>query len=203
LAELVRSRLERSLTLDATIDGWSHALALRDEDTSAHTERVTELVTRLSRRIGLPEDMINVLRRGARLHDIGKMGIPDKILLKPGPLDDDDWMLMQKHPLFAFEMLHAIPFVAGALDVPYCHHERWDGTGYPRGLKGDNIPLLTRIFSVVDVWDALCSDRPYRPAWPRSRAIQYLVEQSGRQFDPYMITAFLDMIHAPDVASQS
>jgi HD-GYP domain-containing protein (c-di-GMP phosphodiesterase class II) len=203
LAELVRSRLERSLTLDATIDGWTHALALRDEDTSTHTQRVTELVTQLSRKIGLSEDLINVLRRGARLHDIGKMGIPDKILLKPGPLDGDDWKLMQKHPLFAYEMLHAIPFVEGALDVPYCHHERWDGTGYPRGLKGEEIPLLARIFSVVDVWDALCSNRPYRPAWARARAIQYLVEQSGRQFDPYMTTAFLDMIHSPDIYDQA
>lgn len=195
LAEVVRSRLECSLTLEAAIDGWSRALALRDEETSAHTQRVTELVTRLSRKIGLPEEAIGILRRGARLHDIGKMGIPDKILLKPGPLNEEDWSLMQKHPLFAYEMLRAIPFVDGALDIPYCHHERWDGTGYPRGLKYEAIPLLARVFSVVDVWDALCSDRPYRKAWTRDRAIQYLVEQSGRQFDPFVTTAFLDMIN--------
>jgi HD-GYP domain-containing protein (c-di-GMP phosphodiesterase class II) len=139
----------------------------------------------------MPEAEMVQVRRGALLHDIGKMGIPDAILLKPGPLTDDEWEIMRLHPVYAYELLSPIPFLASALDIPYCHHEKWDGTGYPQGLKGEQIPVAARIFAVVDVWDALRSDRPYRAAWPEERVIEHIRTLSGSHFDPRAVDAFL------------
>jgi len=176
---------------DATIEGWSYALDLRDRETEGHTQRVTELTLRLARALGLKGEVLVHLRRGALLHDIGKMGVPDSILHKAGPLSEEEWVLMRQHPVFAYEMLSRIEYLRPALDIPYCHHEKWDGSGYPRGLKGEEIPLAARIFAVVDVWDALTSDRPYRPAWTREQAIAYLREQAGKHFDPHIVEVFL------------
>jgi PAS domain S-box-containing protein len=188
---LKRSNLELMQAYDATIEGWSQAMDLRDKITKGHTLRVTELTVRLARAIGMQEDEIVHTRRGALLHDIGKLGVPDTILLKPGKPTEEEWVLMKQHPQFAFDMLSPIAYLRPALDIPYCHHEKWDGTGYPRGLKGEQIPLAARIFSVVDVWDALISDRPYRVAWPRERVLDYIREQSGRYFDPEIVNIFL------------
>ena len=144
--------------------------------------------------MGVSGEQLLHIRRGARLHDIGKMGIPDKILLKPGALTEDEWRIMQKHPLFAADLLFPIEFLGPALDIPFGHHEKWDGTGYPLKLKGEEIPISARIFAVVDVWDALTSDRPYRPAWDREKALAFIREQSGCHFDPQVVTHFLTLI---------
>src|SRR5581483_9371106 len=133
------------------------------------------------------------VRRGALLHDIGKMGVPDNILLKPGKLTDEEWEIMRRHPQYAFDLLTPISYLRRSLDIPFCHHEKWDGTGYPRGLKGEEIPLVARIFAVVDVWDAVTSDRPYRPAWTKDQALKHIQEQSGSHFDPRVVRTFLDM----------
>jgi len=191
---LQRSNIELSLAYDATIEGWSRALDLRDKETEGHTQRVTALTERLARRMGLGEVELMHLRRGALLHDIGKMGIPDRILLKPGPLDEDEWVIMRQHPVYAYELLMPIAYLRPALDIPYCHHEKWDGTGYPRQLIGEAIPLSARVFAVADVWDALNSDRPYRPAWPAARTLEFIRSQSGRHFDPQVVTAFLELM---------
>ncbi|MCX7608066.1 MAG: HD domain-containing protein, partial [Anaerolineales bacterium] len=183
---------------DNTLAGWARALELRDEQTQDHTRRVTEMALQLARALGLPEDQLVHIRRGAILHDIGKMGIPDAILHKPGPLTPEEEELMRQHPQFAYEMLYPIEFLRPALDIPYCHHERWDGTGYPRGLKGEEIPLAARIFAVVDNWDALISDRPYRPAWSKARAREYLRQQAGKMFDPKIVEVFLSLEIAKD-----
>jgi response regulator RpfG family c-di-GMP phosphodiesterase len=188
------TNMELILAYDATIEGWSRALDLRDRETEGHTQRVTEMTIKLATIMGISGEEIIHIRRGALLHDIGKMGIPDNLLLKTGPLTDNEWGEMRKHPVYAYEMLSPISYLRPALDIPYCHHERWDGTGYPRGLKGDRIPLSARIFAVVDVWDALCSDRPYRRAWPREKALEYLTENSGTHFDPAVVTAFKRML---------
>ncbi|MDT8898347.1 GAF domain-containing protein [Thermanaerothrix sp. 4228-RoL] len=191
LANLQQTTQALLRAYDATIEGWSYALDLRDKETEGHTQRVTELALRLARALGLSGEALVHLRRGALLHDIGKMGVPDSILHKPGPLTDEEWVLMRRHPVFAYEMLSRIEYLRPALDIPYCHHEKWDGTGYPRGLKGEEIPLAARIFAVVDVWDALTSDRPYRPAWTREQAMAYLREQAGKHFDPHIVEVFL------------
>jgi HD-GYP domain-containing protein (c-di-GMP phosphodiesterase class II) len=189
--ELQRSNAELSLAYDATLEGWSKALELRDRETEGHTQRVTQMTLRLGRAVGMtPSELISVYR-GALLHDIGKMGIPDQILLKAGPLDAEEWDVMRQHPLLAYQLLSTIPSLRPALDIPYCHHEKWDGSGYPRGLKGDQIPLPARIFAVVDVWDALTTDRPYRAAWSAERAIEYIREQSGSHFDSQVVEVFL------------
>jgi putative nucleotidyltransferase with HDIG domain len=191
---LQRSNLELIRAYDATIEGWSHALDLRDEETEGHSERVMEMTIRLAQsREMSAADLVHV-RRGALLHDIGKMGIPDDILLKPGPLTNEEWTIMRKHPQYAYEMLSPIAFLRPALDIPYCHHEKWDGTGYPRGLMGDRIPLAARLFAVVDVWDALRSDRPYRQGWPEAEVMEHIHTQAGRHFDPEVVDAFLRMI---------
>ena len=191
---LQRATLELAASYDATIEGWSKALDLRDRETEGHTKRVAEMTIRLARAIGVPEKEILHIQRGALLHDIGKMGVPDNILLKPDKLTDEEWEIMRKHPVFAYEMLSPIAYLQPALDIPHCHHEKWDGTGYPRGLKGEEIPLVARIFTIVDVWDALTSDRPYRPAWTKERALNYVKEQSGKHFDPQVVSAFLNLI---------
>jgi PAS domain S-box-containing protein/putative nucleotidyltransferase with HDIG domain len=180
---------------DATIEGWSHALDLRDKETEGHTQRVTELTLNLARSLGLKQETLEFIRHGALLHDIGKLGVPDHILHKPGPLTADEWITMKKHPLYAYEMLKPIHYLRPALDIPYCHHEKWDGSGYPQGLKGEEIPLTSRLFAIVDVWDALTSDRPYRPAWTREEALKYIADQSGRHFDPEMVAAFLSVVN--------
>ncbi len=182
------------MAYDETIEGWSHALDLRDKETEGHTQRVTEMALHLARAMGVTDVELVQVRRGALLHDIGKMGIPDPILLKPGPLTDEEWVIMRKHPVYAYELLAPITYLKPALDVPYCHHERWDGSGYPRGLKGEQIPLVARIFAVVDVWDALTFDRPYRPAWPKEKVRRYIMEQTCKHFDPRVVEAFMELI---------
>jgi PAS domain S-box-containing protein len=192
--DLQRSNLELAMAYDATIEGWSRALDMRDRETEGHTLRVTEMAMRLARIMDVPDEELIHVRRGALLHDIGKMGIPDSILLKPGPLSDDEWRIMRRHPEFAHELLALIAYLRPALDIPYCHHEKWDGSGYPRGLRGDAIPLPARIFAVVDVWDALRSERPYRGAWPEEKVRSFVREESGRHFDPHVVDSFLQML---------
>ncbi len=191
---LLQSNLDLAAAYDATIEGWSRALDLRDKETEGHTLRVTEMTLRLARAAGMKEDQLAHVRRGALLHDIGKMGIPDAILLKPGKLTDEEWAIMRKHPTLAYEMLSPIAYLRPALDIPYCHHEKWDGSGYPRGLKGEQISLAARLFAVVDVWDALTSARPYRQAWSQEKTIEYIQQQAGFHFDPQVIDLFLQMM---------
>jgi putative nucleotidyltransferase with HDIG domain len=188
---LQRSNVDLALAYDATIEGWSAALDLRDKETEGHSLRVTEMTMQLARSLGIGEAELVHVRRGALLHDIGKMGVPDTILLKPDKLTDEEWVLMRKHPQLAFDMLAPITYLKPALDIPYCHHEKWDGTGYPRGMKGEEIPLSARIFAVVDVYDALISDRPYRRAWTREKTISHIGEQAGSHFDPEVVKVFL------------
>ncbi len=193
---LQRSNLELALAYDATIEGWSHALDLRDKETEGHTLRVTDMALKLARAMGMGEDELVQMRRGGLLHDIGKMGVPDSVLLKPDRLSGEDWAIMRKHPQLAYEMLSPIAYLRPALDIPYCHHERWDGKGYPRGLKGNEIPLAARIFTVVDVWDALRHDRPYRPARKPEDILKYIQSESGKQFDPAAVEAFVNLMTA-------
>jgi HD-GYP domain-containing protein (c-di-GMP phosphodiesterase class II) len=195
--ELQHSNAELNLAYDTTIEGWSRALDLRDEGTEGHTERVTEMTERLARALGVEESELVHIRRGALLHDMGKMGIPDSILLKRDALSKEEWEIMRRHPAYAHEMLSHIIYLRRSLDIPYCHHERWDGSGYPRGLKGEEIPLAARIFAVVDVWDATTSDRPYRASWPKEKARQHLLDQAGKHFDPRIVSAFLAMVDQP------
>jgi PAS domain S-box-containing protein len=178
---------------EATIEGWSRALDLRDHETEGHTQRVAEMTIRLARAIGIPESDWIHIRRGALLHDIGKMGIPDEILLKPAKLTDAEWVEMRRHPQYAYDMLHPIAYLRPALDIPFYHHEKWNGTGYPQQLKGEAIPLSARLFAVVDVWDALCSDRPYRKACNPSEILAYFREQTGEHFDPQIAKVFLNL----------
>jgi len=179
---------------DATIEGWSRAMDLRDKETEGHTLRVTDLSVKLARNMGFNEGELLFIRRGALLHDIGKLGVPDAILHKTSSLNDEEWKVMRQHPQFAYDMLYPIEYLRPALDIPFCHHEKFDGTGYPRQLKGEQIPLSARIFAVVDVWDALTSDRPYRPAWEKQKAMDYINEQSGKHFDPKVVEAFNKMM---------
>ena len=183
-----------SRAYDVTLAGWAKALELRDKETEGHSQRVTEITVQLAQKMGFTEREIVQLRRGALLHDIGKMGIPDAILHKPGPLSNEEWDIMRLHPVYAYDLLKEIDFLAPALDIPYSHHEKWDGTGYPRGLKGKEIPLAARIFAIVDVWDALLSDRPYRGPWPGEKVRAYLLEQSGIHFDPDVVRHFMALI---------
>lgn len=191
--DLQHSNVELTLAYDATIEGWSRALELRDRETEGHAARVTQLTLRLARLMGMSDQELMHIRHGALLHDIGKMAIPDGILFKAGALDAAEWEIMRRHPTFAYEMLSPIVYLRQALDVPYCHHEKWDGTGYPRALKGEQIPLAARIFAVVDVWDALCSDRPYRRAWSEEMASAYIRDQAGKHFDPQVVEEFLKL----------
>ncbi|MBN1453143.1 MAG: PAS domain S-box protein [Anaerolineales bacterium] len=185
---------ELLIAYDETLEGWARALDLRDNDTVDHSVRVIDLTMDLARALGIPEpDLIHV-RRGALLHDIGKMGIPDAILLKPGPLTEEEWRVMRMHPVFAYDLLSNIPFLRPALEIPYYHHEKWDGSGYPRGLSGEQIPLAARIFSIVDVWDALGSDRPYRARWTRGNILEYVRREAGTRFDPKIVELFLKMV---------
>ncbi|MFN4191178.1 MAG: HD-GYP domain-containing protein, partial [Pseudothermotoga sp.] len=192
--DLQRRNVELIDAYDATIEGWAYALDLRDKETEGHSERVTELTLKMARKMGIKDEELIHIKRGALLHDIGKMGVPDNILLKPGKLTDEEWELMKKHPFYAYQMLSRIEYLRPAVEIPYCHHERWDGTGYPRGLKGKEIPLSARIFAIVDVYDALTSDRPYRKAWSKEEAIQYIKDEKGKQFDPKVVDIFLTMV---------
>ncbi len=182
---------------DATIDGWSRAMDLRDKETEGHTQRVTQLTVKLATLFGINSSEVIHIRRGAMLHDMGKLGIPDGILLKPDKLTPEEWASMRQHPQLAYDMLSPIEYLHPALDIPYCHHEKWDGTGYPRGLKGEQIPLAARLFAVIDVWDALTSDRPYRPAWEKEKVLAYIQEQSGKHFDPNVVQTFLKLVAEP------
>jgi putative two-component system response regulator len=194
-----RRKLEEShqkllAAYETTIEGWSRAMDLRDEETQGHTHRVTRLTLKMAETYCVePEKMLQI-RRGSLLHDIGKLGVSDAILHKQGKLTDEEWVEMRKHPRMAYEMLHYIEYLQPAINIPYCHHEKWDGTGYPRGLKGEEIPIEARMFAVVDVWDALISNRPYRPAWDKQKALDYIREQSGMQFDPQMVELFFRVI---------
>jgi putative nucleotidyltransferase with HDIG domain len=189
--DLQRSNFELMMAYDATIEGWSRALDLRDRETEGHTQRVTEMTLRLASKMGLNEERLTLIKRGALLHDIGKMGIPDYILLKPESLTEEEQRIMRQHPQLAYDMLEPIVYLRDALNIPYCHHEKWDGSGYPRGLAGTQIPLEARLFAIVDVWDAITADRPYRKGWPRPQALNYIREQSGKYFDPKLVELFL------------
>jgi PAS domain S-box-containing protein/putative nucleotidyltransferase with HDIG domain len=184
---------------DATIEGWSRALELRDRETQGHTLRVTDITIHLARRLGMKEEDLVHVRRGALMHDIGKMAVPDTLLLKPDPLTPEEMAVMRRHPVFAYEMLYPITYLRPALDIPYCHHEKWDGTGYPRGLRREEIPLAARAFAIIDVWDALRTDRPYRAGWPEEKVRAYLREQSGKYFDPAVVDAFLSIVDEESV----
>jgi response regulator RpfG family c-di-GMP phosphodiesterase len=194
MAERMQYRLDLQESWDLTIEAWGKALELRDRHTSGHTQRVTDLTLRLATRAGIMGEKLMHLHRGALLHDVGKMGIPDLVLLKRDVLSPDERKTMEMHPQLAFEMLWPIPFLRSALDIPYCHHERWDGSGYPRGLKGEEIPFEARLFAVVDVFDALTSDRPYRRSWTNEKAIDYIKTQSGTLFDAAVVDSFLAIL---------
>lgn len=194
LEDLQRTNLEVTLAYDKTLEGWAKALELRDKETKDHSRNVLEWTLRLARCMGVAEDQLVHIRRGTLLHDIGKMAIPDDVLKKPGPLSPEDWQLMKQHPSIAYELLSPIPYLRQALEIPYCHHERWDGSGYPRGLQGEQIPLSARIFAVVDVWDALINDRVYRERWPKEEVRSYLQENAGVLFDPRVVETFLQLL---------
>ena len=193
---LQQSHDEMVATSESTLEGWAKALELRDKETSGHTVRVTALMLELCRIIQIPEDQLVHIRRGTTLHDIGKMGIPDTILLKPGKLTDEEWIIMRQHPVYAYEMLKKIPYLIPALDIPYCHHERWDGTGYPRQLRGEETPLAARLFSIIDAWDAMTSDRPYHAKISQEEALQIIRRESGKQFDPALVEVFCQYMEA-------
>ncbi|WP_255603493.1 HD-GYP domain-containing protein [Oscillochloris sp. ZM17-4] len=179
---------------DSTLEGWSRALDLRDKETEGHSQRVTDLAVLLAHAAGMSDEQVRYMRWGALLHDIGKMGVPDAVLLKPGKLDDEEWRLMRLHPAYAYSLLEPITFLRPALDIPYCHHEKWDGTGYPRGLCGEEIPLAARLFAVIDIWDALRSDRPYRPAWDEGRTRAHIRSIAGSHLDPAAVELFFRVI---------
>jgi PAS domain S-box-containing protein/putative nucleotidyltransferase with HDIG domain len=179
---------------DRTIEGWVKALDLRDRETEGHTQRVTEMTLKVARALGLPESEIVHVKRGALLHDIGKIAIPDEITKKTGPLNEREWSIMRKHPEYAYEMLSPIAYLGPALDIPYCHHERWDGSGYPRGLKGEEIPLTARMFAIIDVWDALTSERPYRKPNTAEDTVTFLKKEAGRLFDLRLVELFLNVL---------
>lgn len=191
---VMHAKAQLESAYDATIEGWSLALEMRDEGTAGHTSRVTDLTLAVAGKMGIPAAQMPHIRRGALLHDIGKMAVPDAVLHKPGPLDDAEWELMRAHPTRAKEFLEQIEYLEPALEIPYCHHERWDGSGYPQGLSGEEIPLSARIFAIIDVLDALTSDRPYRPAWSRDAALAHIREQAGVHFDPAAVDAFFEVV---------
>lgn len=200
LEDRVRARTwELAEAYDTTLEGWARALELRDKETEGHSRRVTKSTLMIANKLDLPAEDIEQIRRGAILHDIGKMSIPDEILRKPGKLTEEERLIIQKHPKTAYDLLSPIPFLKKALEIPYSHHEKWDGTGYPEGLKGRDIPLSARIFAIADVWDALSSDRPYNQAWPREKTIAYFIEQSGKHFDPYIVNLFLGMVEKGEI----
>ncbi len=191
-AQLESALLALQHSYDATIEGWVQALDLRDKESEGHTRRVTNMTVQLARVMGIDEEKISHYRRGALLHDVGKLGIPDSILHKPGPLTNDELIILRRHPEYAFQWLSSIAYLHPALDIPYRHHEKWDGSCYPRKLKGEEIPLAARIFAVVDVWDALLSERPYKPAWSLEQAVEFMCSQKNIHFDPQIVDIFLE-----------
>lgn len=191
LVEQLRGELR--VAYDEIIAGWARAMDMRDQQSEGHTQRVAALTTRVGRAMGMPEDAVMHAHRGALLHDIGTIMIPDSVLLKRGPLTEDEWEMVRRHPEYAHTLLSPISHLRLAIDIPYCHHEKWDGTGYPRQLKGDEIPLAARIFSIVDVWDALCSERPQRTAWTPEEAREYVTDHVGKDFDPESAEIFLNL----------
>lgn len=191
--DLQRSNVELTLAYDTTLEGWAKALDLRDKETEGHTRRVVDMTLRLARAMNVDEVQLVHVRRGALLHDIGKMGIPDAVLFKTGPLTDEETEIMHRHPVYAYELLYPIPYLRPAIDIPYAHHEKWDGTGYPRGLKGTQIPLAARVFAVADVWDALSFSRRYHEPWPKEKVCDHIRSQSGAYFDPEVVEVFLDL----------
>jgi putative nucleotidyltransferase with HDIG domain len=191
LQEQQRITQERQNTYDVTLAGWVRALELRDNETEQHTRRVTDMTVELARMMERDEEEVRHIRRGALLHDIGKMAVPDSILLKPGPLTDQEWAVMREHPRYAYDMLAPLSFLQPAMDIPLYHHEKWDGSGYPYGLQGEQIPLAARIFAVIDVWDALSYDRPYRKAWSEERIREHIKSLAGSHFDPKIVSMFL------------
>jgi putative nucleotidyltransferase with HDIG domain len=198
---LRRSHEELQAAYDATIEGWARALDLRDHETEGHSRRVTEMAMHLARAMGLGETDLVHIRRGALLHDIGKMGVPDSILHKPGPLTEEEWAVIRRHPSYAVEILEPSEFLGAALDIPHYHHERWDGTGYPCGLAEEQIPLAARIFAAVDIWDALNNDRPYRRAWPQERVRAHLRTLAGNHLDPRVVEVFLSLLARANLAT--
>jgi HD-GYP domain-containing protein (c-di-GMP phosphodiesterase class II) len=200
---LQRSNQELILAYDTTLAGWGRALELRDKETQGHTDRVVELTLELARRIGVDGEELTHIMRGTLLHDIGKMGIPDNILHKPGPLTEEEWAIMKQHPQYAYDLMNPIPYLRHSLEIPYAHHERWDGSGYPRGLKGEDIPLAARIFAVVDIWDALLYERVYRDAWPEDKVIEYLKSTAGIELDPAIVETFLELIEEQRYENQA
>jgi HD-GYP domain-containing protein (c-di-GMP phosphodiesterase class II) len=201
--DMKQAHQELQESYDTTLEGWALAINMRDHVTEEHTQRVTGLTVALAEFMDIAENEIVHIRRGAILHDIGKMGIPDKVLNKPSSLSDEEWRVIKQHPRFAYDMLSKIKFLNPAIDIPYCHHERWDGKGYPRGLKGEQIPLSARIFSVVDVWDALTSNRPYHEAMPDEQALKHILDLSGTHFDPYVVSNFAKLIKSKSTAITS
>lgn len=191
LEEIQTTNVELAQAYTAAVEGWARTLEVRDLEAPGHIQRVTELTLSIARSIGIVGKDLEQVRHGALLHDIGKFGISDGILLKPGPLTPEEWAVMRKHPVYAYQMLSPNPFLRQAAEIPYCHHEKWDGTGYPQGLKEESIPLAARIFAVADVWDALRSERPYHRAWSDTDALEYIRQQSGSYFDPQIVDVFL------------
>jgi HD-GYP domain-containing protein (c-di-GMP phosphodiesterase class II) len=201
--DMQRSHIELSLAYDTTLEGWSRALDMRDRETEGHSQRVTAMTLQLAHLAGMNDAAIMQVRRGSLLHDIGKMAIPDHILHKPGQLNDAEWMIMRQHPTYAYRLLQPIAHLRPAIDIPHCHHERWDGSGYPHGLKGEEIPPSARLFSVVDVWDALRTNRPYRAAWADSKVHEYIRNESGKAFDPAAVELFFRALReAPEGVAQ-
>lgn len=193
-SELQKSNIELSLAYDATIEGLSRALDLRDKETKEHTFRVTDITVRLALRLGVEQSDLIHIRRGAILHDIGKVAIPDQILFKPGPLIEEEWEIMRRHPDIAVELLSPVSYLEPALEIPHWHHEKWDGTGYPDKLDREDIPFSARLFALADVYDALTSKRPYRGAWPKQDALRYIEKEAGQHFDPKIVPEFLDLV---------
>jgi HD-GYP domain-containing protein (c-di-GMP phosphodiesterase class II) len=176
--------------MDLQIEGWLHALDWRTKETAEHIFRVADTTIALAKMAGVPESEIVQIRHGALLHDIGNIGIPESILLKSDKLTAEEWEIVRKHPVYAHDLFYPIEYLRSCLSIPYAHHERWDGTGYPLGVRGDQIPLPARLFAVVDVWDRLSFDRVYGKAWPREKVMEYIQQQSGSHFDPEVVDLF-------------
>jgi len=192
IQSLRRDNIEINLAYEATVEGFVRALEMREGEPIGHTHQVTEITLRLAKVVGVDEEALPHLRRGALLHDIGKLGVPESILHKSGPLTDEEWRVIRLHPQIAYDLLFPIVYLHASLDIPYYHHEKWDGSGYPQGVKENQIPLAARIFAVVDVWDALTSDRPFRKAWSDDQASSYMREQAGSRFDAGIVNFFLN-----------